>query len=194
MRRSCICSHAPLPRGDPARVSRRSRCTARLHPSRTPPARARAPARCTHTSRRHRCFSQSWRRSARGGRLQADGRRERWLHPRGHWLRAVLSGGQQLSGQQVPRARWHRVAALLRSVGQMQRPTKQFGLLSMSNQRSERAVGCNRRSGIAEEQRRAERRSFGVSFLGLVAFRVLLRTFYVCNGSVCTVSSAVSIA
>ena len=36
-------------------------------------------------------------------------------------------------------------------------------------------------------------RSFGVSFLGLVAYRVLLRTFYVCNGSVCTVPSAVSI-
>ena len=99
------------------------------------------------------------------------------LHERGqrHW--PVLSGGQQLSVQQGHRARWLRVAALLRSVGQMQRSTEEFGLLVQNSQRSERPVGCTQRSGIGKEQRRTERRSFGVGFLGLVAFAYFLRTF-----------------
>jgi len=62
------------------------------------------------------------------------------LHERGQWLWPVLSGGQQLSPQQGHRARWLRVAAVLRTVGQMQRPTEQFGLLLMSSRRSERPV------------------------------------------------------
>ena len=99
------------------------------------------------------------------------------LHERGLRPRAVLSGGQQLSAQQGHRARWLRVAALLRSVRQMQRSTEQFGLLMLNSRRSERPVGCTQRPGIGEEQRRAERRSFGVGFFGLVAFAYFLRTF-----------------
>ena len=117
----------------------------------------------------------------------------RWLHPRGHCLRPALSAGKQLPAQQGHRARWLRVAALLRSVGQTQRPSAEFGLLMLNSRLSERPVGCAERHGIEEEQRMHQLRSFGVSFLGLVAYRVLLRTFYVCNGSVCTVPSAVSI-
>ena len=63
----------------------------------------------------------------------------------------------------------------------------------LNSRLSERPVGCAERHGIEEEQRMHQLRSFGVSFLGLVAYRVLLCTFYVCNGSVCTVPSAVSI-
>ena len=113
--------------------------------------------------------------SSRSGPLMIVGGQGRWLHPRGHRQRPALSGGQQLPAQQGHRARLHRVAALLRSVGQKQRPSDAFGLLLLSSRLSERPVGCTQRSGIEEEQRKHERRSFGVSFPGLVACGVLLR-------------------
>ena len=128
-----------------------------------------------------RCGSvhlSSWqRRAAALLRLVLDAAPWSLLHERGQRLWPVLSGGQQLSAQQGHCARWLRVAALLRSVGQIQRSTEQIGLLLLPTQRSERPVGCTQRSGISEEQRRNERRSFGVGFLGLVAFVYFLRTF-----------------
>ena len=102
-------------------------------------------------------------------------RQGRWLHPRGHRPRASLSGGQQFPAQQGHRTRWLRVAALLRSMGQMQRLSNEFGLLMLNIRLSEWPVGCTQQSSIEEEQRVHERRSFGVSFPGLVACGVLLR-------------------
>ena len=99
------------------------------------------------------------------------------LHERGLRRRPVLPGGLQLSAQQGHRARWLRVAALLRSVGQTQRLAARFGLLVLPTRRSERPVDSTSPSGIEEEQGMHERRSFGVGFLGLVAFACFLRTF-----------------
>ena len=82
--------------------------------------------------------------------------------------------------------------AVLRSMGQTQQPPDEFGQLVSNTRLSEEPVGCNQRPGIEEEQSRTERRSFGVGFLGLVAYCVLFTCFYVCNGSLCVVLSTVS--
>ena len=103
------------------------------------------------------------------------GRQGRRLDPRGHRPWPALSGSQQLPAQQGHRTRWLRVAALLRSMGQMQRLSNEFGLLMLNIRLSEWPVGCTQQSSIEEEQRVHERRSFGVSFPGLVACGVLLR-------------------